>query len=124
MTELPRLRQKVNEVMFPREAKWCVLLFKVLLNLETMELQQINLTTMTEEAISFDLQTVWKKCSRKADVCSSVNTCCTRLKYFASSATKGIRWHVAFQTCYCRTTEARNCQDVLHTTKASLRRRN
>jgi len=58
MTELPRLRQKVNEVMFPREAKWRVLIFKVLLNRETMELEQINLTTMTEEAISFDLQTV------------------------------------------------------------------
>jgi len=33
-----------------------------------MELQQINLITMTEEAISSDLQTVWKKSSRKADL--------------------------------------------------------
>jgi len=46
MTELSRLTQKVNEVMFPREAKWRVLLFKVLLNRETKELQPIyrNLT--------------------------------------------------------------------------------
>jgi hypothetical protein len=71
MTELPGLRQKVNEVMFPREAKWRVLLFNVCLNQETMELQQINLTAMTEEAVSSDLQTVWNKSSRKADVCNS-----------------------------------------------------
>jgi len=45
---------------------------------------------MTEEAISSDLQTVWKKSSRNADVCDSVNTCCTRLKHFALSATKRI----------------------------------
>jgi hypothetical protein len=76
--------------MFSREAKWGVLLFKVWLNRETMELQQINLITMTEEAISSDLQTVWKKSSREADVCNSEDTCCTRLKHFASSATKTI----------------------------------
>jgi hypothetical protein len=90
MTELPGLRLKVNEVMFPREAKWRVLLFKFWLNRETMELQQINLITMTEEAISSDLQTIWKKSSRKADVCNSENTCCTRHKHLASSATKKI----------------------------------
>jgi len=38
---------------------------------------------VTEEAISFDVQAVWKKSSRKADVCNSEYTWCTRLRHFA-----------------------------------------